>query len=161
MRIRPLAVIFLGAALAARAEPMPSSVESWEGVFTQTASPVAIRMDGLPPLQLWLYQLDTGSRGTCVGFAREDGGLLLAPVPNGQGVQPVYTGYSVILEQAPAARIIVMYDIQGNGRMRMVEAYRYDGRQVTLASHSVFHGKHDPVWRKPGRVPDLSRSKGD
>lgn len=127
---------------------MTSSVQSWEGIFKITSPCIAIRFEGLPQLNLWLYKLDTGSKGTCVGFSRENGDMILAPKPNTKGVQPVYTAHSVLFDEAGVAQIIVTYDVQGNDRMRSVEEYKWDGKQVVLASQSIFHGKDSPVWKK-------------
>jgi hypothetical protein len=139
--------MLLCTAFGARAQPMTVSVESWEGTF-KIKPHVVVHAEGMPKLLLWIYQLDKGSKGTCIGFSRENGDMILAPPPNEKGVQPVYTGYSVVFEKKGIVEIIVTYDVQGNGRMKLVEKYTYDGKQVALASRSQFHGKHEPVWKK-------------
>jgi len=143
-----LIVLMLLLPMILHAKPMTSSVDSWEGTFKITPPYLAIQAEGLPELNLWLYKLDAGSKGTCVGFSRENGDMILAPTPNAKGVQPVYTGHFVLFDEAGHARIIVTYDVQGNGAMQSVEEYTYDGKQITLTSRSMFHGKHEPVWKK-------------
>lgn len=150
MKVKLLILMLALPVMVLHAKPMTSSVESWEGVFNITSSPMSIRAEGLPVLNLWTYNLDTGSKGTCVGFSRENGDMILAPKPNAKGVQPIFTGYSILFDEGNIAQLILTYDVQGNGQMKRVEEYRYDGKQVSRVSSSIFHGKHDPVWKKDG-----------
>ncbi len=150
MKMKRIITIVTGVCLGviAHGNPMSESVDSWEGTFKITSPHMIIQAEGLPELNLWLYKIHTGSKGTAIGFSREDGHMILAPKPNAKGVQPIYTGHVVIPDESDDVRIIVSYDVQGNGGMRLVEEYKYDGKQVILASRTLFHGKHDPVWRK-------------
>ena len=148
MKTRMSILIVLCMAFTVHAKPMTSSVDSWEGTFKIKSPQLVVHAEGHPKLFLWLYELGKGSKGTCVGFSRENGDMILAPKPNSKGVQPIYTGHSVLFGKKDIVAIIVTYDVQGNGRMKLVEKYTYDGKQVALASRSQFHGKHNPVWKK-------------
>ena len=46
--------------------------------------------------------------------------------------QPVYTGHSVFLVETGVVEVIVTYDVQGNGGMKMAEKYTYDGKAIRL-----------------------------
>ncbi|MFC1739581.1 hypothetical protein ACFL1G_11135 [Planctomycetota bacterium] len=141
----------------AHAKPMTSSVESWEGIFSLQQGPVAIHAEGKPKLFLWLYQLDQGSKGTCIGFSRENDGMILAAKPNEKGVQPIYTGYYVLFGEDDTVELVLTYDVQGNGGQKVVEKYTYDGKQVRLTSQSEFFGKHEPIWKKFAGEPTEPR----
>ena len=146
MKTRITMLALLCAAFVAHAKPMTVSVDSWEGTF-KIKPHVVVDAEGGPKLLLWIYQLGKGSKGTCIGFSRENGDMILSPTPTEKGVQPVYTGHSVLFDKKGIVEIIVTYDVQGNGGMRMAEKYTYDGKQVKLASRSTYHGRHDPVWK--------------
>lgn len=148
MKTRMIAAMLLCLPVGAHAKPMTSSVDSWEGTFKIQGPHIAIQVEGMPKISLWLYQLDKGSKGTCIGFSNEDGDMILSPKPSEKGVQPIYTGHTVLFGQKDIAEIIVNYDVQGNGGMKLVEKYTYDGKQVALACRSLFGGRHDPVWRR-------------
>jgi hypothetical protein len=105
---------------------MTSSVDSWEGSFRISKSNIPILAEGLPPLNLWLYELESASKGTCIGFSRGNGDMIFNPKANEKGVQPIFTGYSVLFVENGMVEIIVTYDVQGNGRMEWVEKYLYD-----------------------------------
>jgi hypothetical protein len=129
------------------AKPMTSSVRSWEGDFKLTGRKIAVEPAGKPKLFLWLYQLDEGAKGTCIGFSRENGDMALMPKPSEKGVQPVYSGHVVLFDEKGTAEIIVTYDVQGNGGQKWVEKYTYDGSIIKLASRSQYFGKHAPIWK--------------
>lgn len=141
------------AGLAAQAKPMTGSVTSWEGTFALQPPHIVIKAEGAPTLCMWLYQLERGSKGTAVGFSNSDGDMIWAPRPQGKGVQPVYTGHSVLLGGTGAVEVIVTYDVQGNGGMRMAEKYVFDGKSVRLAAQSTFFGKIKPEWKKTDGEP--------
>lgn len=128
--------------------PMTSSVDSWEGTFKISPAYIAIQAQDFPAVNMWLYKLEKGSKGTCIGFSRQNGDMLLTPKPNTQGVQPIYKSHFVLFDEGNVCRIIVTYDVQGNGRQRLVEDYTYDGKQITLASRSLFDGKQNLMWKK-------------
>ncbi len=129
------------------AKPGITSVESWEGTFEIQPQPIAIDIEGKPKLHLWLYSLEKNSKGTCIGFSRENGELLFQPEPNSKGVQPLYTGYTVLFKDSDRVEIILMYDIQGNGGQKWVEAYNFDGQEIRLVSQSRNSGKHNFTWK--------------
>jgi hypothetical protein len=129
------------------AKPMTGSVKSWEGDFKLKGEKLSVQIEGKPKLFLWLYQLDKGSKGTCIGFSRENGDMILAPNPNEKGIQPVYTGYVILFSKKDIAEIIVFYDVQGNGAGKLIEKYTYDGKVIKLTSRSQFFGRHEPVWK--------------
>ena len=131
----------------AYAKPMTGSVESWEGDFKLKGEKISIKPEGKPKLFLWLYQLEKGSKGTCIGFSRENGDMILVPKPNEKGVQPAYTGHIVLFGAKDLVEIIVTYDVQGDGGQKLVEKYTYDGNIVKLTSRSQYFGKHEPVWK--------------
>ncbi len=142
----------------AYAKPMTGSVESWEGHFKLKGENTSIQIEGQPKLFLWLYQLEKGSKGTCIGFSNENGDMILAPQPKEKGVQPVYTGHTILFGEKDIAEIIVSYDVQGNGGQKLVEKYTYDGKAIKLASRSQYFGKHEPIWKditgEPKDEPD-------
>jgi hypothetical protein len=148
MKMRMIILMLLFVAFTAHGKPMPSSVDSWEGTFKIKSPYLVIHAEGKPKLFLCLYELDKGSKGTCIGFARENGDMILIPKPNTKGIQPIYTGHSVLFGKGDIVEVIVTYDVQGNGRAKLVEKFAYDGKQIALLSRSCFHGKHNPVWKK-------------
>jgi len=141
-------VIGLLVGASAFAKPMTSAVESWEGTFVLRSPHIPIKTDGEPSLFMWLYQLDQGSKGTVVGFSNSDGDMIFTPHPQAKGVQPIYTGHSVFLVEAGIVEVVVTYDIQGNGGMKVAEKYVYDGKAIRLAAQSTFFGKTKPEWKR-------------
>jgi len=139
--------------VSAQAKPMTGSVTSWEGTFVLRAPHIPIKTEGGPPLFMWLYQLDQGSKGTAVGFSNSDGDMIFAPRPQEKGIQPIYTGHSVFLAQTGVVEVIVTYDVQGNGGMKMAEKYVYDGKAFRLAAQSTFFGKVKPEWKRTDGKP--------
>ena len=160
MKTRMIILMLLCVAFTAHGKPMTSSVDSWEGTFKIKRTHLVIHAEGKPKLFLWLYKLDKGSEGTCIGFSRENGDMILAPKPNTKGIQPIYTGYSILFGKGDIVEVIVTYDVQGNGRAKLVEKYAYDGKQIALLSRSCFHGKHNPVWKKD-EVEQNTTADGD
>ncbi len=47
--------------------------------------------------------------------------MILAPRPQEKGVQPVYTGHSVFPSRTATVEVVVTYDVQGNGGMKMAD----------------------------------------
>ena len=136
------------AGLAAQGQPMTGSVTSWEGTFALQSPHTVIQAEGAPPLFMWLYQLDRGSKGSAVGFSNSEGDMIWAPRPQEKGVQPIYTGHSVFLGGTGAVEVIVTYDVQGNGGMKMAEKYVFDGKSVRLVAQSTFFGKTKSEWKR-------------
>jgi len=153
MRTILIAALGMLAGLAAQAKPMTGSVTSWEGTFTLQSPHIVIQAEGVPALFMRLYQLDRGSKGTAVGFSNSEGNMIWAPRPQEKGVQPVYTGHSVFLDATGAVEVIVTYDVQGNGGMKMAEKYLFDGKSVRLVAQSTFFGKIKPEWKKTDGEP--------
>jgi hypothetical protein len=138
---------------SAQAKPMTGSVTTWEGTFTLRPPHIPIKAEGAPPLLMWLYQLDQGSKGTAVGFSTSEGDMILAPHPQEKGVQPIYTGHSVFVVGTGVVEVIVTYDIQGNGGMKMAEKYVFNGRSISLTAQSTYLGKTDPQWKRTDGEP--------
>lgn len=158
MRTILIAALGMLVGLAAQAQPMTGSVTSWEGTFALQSPHIVIQAEGAPALFMWLYQLDRDSKGTAVGFSNAEGDMIWAPRPQRKGVQPVYTGHSVFLDATNAVEVIVTYDVQGNGGMKMAEKYVFDGKSVRLVAQSTFFGKIKPEWKRTDGEP---RSGGD
>lgn len=150
-----LASIVVLIATTAYAKPMTGSVESWEGRFTLKGDKIPLQIEGKPTLLLWLYQLEKEkkAKGICVGFSTENGDMILAPKPNENGTQPVYTGHIVLFGATGNVEIIVTYDVQGIGEQKRVEKYVYDGKVIKLTSQSHFIGKRRPIWKPVVSVP--------
>ncbi|MCC6490807.1 MAG: hypothetical protein IT364_25190 [Candidatus Hydrogenedentes bacterium] len=142
--LKILAVAVL--AMAAGEPPMPKTVESWEGVFTVHDSHIAIRIRDMPVVYMWIYELASGSKGTPIGFSDEKGAVLQAATPNEKGVQPIYKDHVVSVNDDGTADIFVMYSVQGNGAMKMVEKYVYDGKTLVLKSTTMNGGKPEFEW---------------
>ncbi len=130
----------------ALAQPMTSSVSSWEGDFTLKNTNTPIRIKGFPTIILWEYELKSGSKGTTIGFSTGDGDMISAPKPQKKGVQPVYTGHFVSVIDDKTADILVTYSVQGNGGWKVVERYVYDGRTISLRGVTMNGGKPDFEW---------------
>lgn len=130
------------------AEPMTSSVSSWEGDFTLKNTNTPIRIKGFPTIILWEYELKSGSNGTAIGFSTGDGDMIIAPRPQEKGVQPVYAGYFVSVIDDKTADILVTYSVQGNGGWKIIERYVYDNETLTLRSVTMYGGKPDFEWFK-------------
>lgn len=142
-----LTTFFLILGVPVFSQPTVDDVQSWEGRFKRKTLSLVLKTNSLPDLHLWIYILESGSKGTCIGFATDGGNMLLPPAPSQKGVQPMYTGHSVFAKEGGAARVVVTYDIQGNGGMQLAEEYLWDGKDVTLSARSQYFGKHDPVWK--------------
>ena len=147
MKMISVACVIAFAIATAYAKPMTDSVESWEGQFKLQSDKIVVQTEGNPKLILWQYQLEKGSRGTCIGFSTENGDMILVPKPNAKGVQPIYAGYGIIFSGTDLVEIIVTYDIQGNGGQKLVERYTYDGKLIKLSSRSQYFGKTEPIWK--------------
>ncbi len=141
-------IAILLAAAVGYGKPMPVYVSSWEGRFELPPESILIRVPGKPGLRMWLYQLPWGDGGTAVGFATDSGDMLLAPMPEEKGVQPVYVQHVVSFGENGHAEVLVLYRVQGNGGLLLVEKYIYDGRCITRSCTSRYGGRHDPRWRK-------------
>jgi len=141
-------VLALFAGALAEAKPMTADVTSWEGTFELQSPCIAINAKGGPPLSMWLYRLDQGSKGTAIGFSTSDGDMIWAPRPQQKGVQPLYSGHCVFIDAGGTVEVIVTYDVQGNGGMRMAEKYVFDGKSVRLVAQSTFFGKIEPEWKR-------------
>ena len=139
--------------LGAQAKSMTGSVTTLEGTFAMQSPHIVIQAEGAPALFMWLDQLDGGSKGTAVGFSTSDGDMILDPHPQEKGVQPVYTGHSVFPCGTGMVEVIVTYDVQGNGGMKMAEKYVFDGRRISLAAQSTFFGKVKPEWKRTDGEP--------
>ena len=144
MKTKLLAVITFFA-ISAFGEPMTGEVSSWEGTFKITPH-IPVVIDQLPNLELWIYQLDVGSKGTAIGFSI-NGDMVYQPKPESKGVQPIYQSHLVVVNEGQA-EIIIEYKVQGQGGLKLVEKYDYDGKQISLVSQTVYGGRHDPVWKK-------------
>lgn len=153
MRTTLTAALGILTGLNAQAKPMTEAVTSWEGTFVLRSHHIVVRAEGAPTLFMWLYQLDEGSKGTAVGFSNSDGDMILAPHPQEKGVQPVYTGHSVFPSGTGTVEVIVTYDVQGNGGMKMAEKYVFDGKAVRMAAQSTFFGKMKPEWKRTDGEP--------
>ena len=140
--------------VSAQAKPLPVSVKSHEGTFTLQSPSTAVKAEGVAPLSMMLYQLDVGAKGTALGFANWEGDAIWAPHPQEKGVQPVYTGHSVLIVAPGVMEVIVTYDVQGNGGMKVVEKYVFNGRRITLAAKSGFSDKSDPAWKRTDAQPE-------
>lgn len=153
MRTILIATLSILTGLGVQAKPMTGSVTSWEGMFALQSPHIVIQAEGAPALFMWLYQLDGGSRGTAVGFSNSDGDMILAPHPQEKGVQPVYTGHSIFPSGTGTVEVIVTYDVQGNGGMKMAEKYVFDGKAIRLVTQSTFFGKIKPEWKRTDGEP--------
>ncbi len=147
MKTMTILALFIMAAVS-QAEPMTSSVSSWEGTFTIKDAHTPIRITGLPTINLWLYELQSGSKGTAIGFSTEEGDTMIAPKPEEKGVQPVYTGHFVSMTDEKTADILVTYSVQGNGGWKVVERYVYNGETITLTDLTMNGGKPDFEWSR-------------
>ena len=127
-------------------KPMTLSTSSWEGEFTIGKTNTPIRIRGMPTLLLWIYELPAGSKGTVIGFSNEEGDMMLAPTPNAMGVQPIYTGHFVTLNDDGTADIIFTYSVQGNGGWQWVEKYTYNGKSISLQKITLNGGKPNFEW---------------
>ena len=127
-------------------KPMTLSTSSWEGEFTIGKTNTPIRIRGMPTLLLWIYELPAGSKGTVIGFSNEEGDMILAPTPNAMGVQPIYTGHFVTLNDDGTADIIITYSIQGNGGAKWVDKYIYSGESISLQKTTFNSGKRRFEW---------------
>ncbi len=58
MKTELITIVFAGLMLVAHAEPMTSSVTSWQGAFRISGQHTVIQSEGMPNLLLWLYQTD-------------------------------------------------------------------------------------------------------
>ncbi|MEX2607832.1 MAG: hypothetical protein WD708_10845 [Kiritimatiellia bacterium] len=144
--VRILALLVL--TTVALAEPMTSSVSSWEGDFTLKNTNTPIRIKGFPTIILWEYELKSGSNGTAIGFSTGNGDMIIEPKPREKGVQPVYSGHFVSVIDDKTADILVTYSVQGNGGWKVIERYVYDGETLTLRSVTRNGGKPDFEWFK-------------
>jgi hypothetical protein len=129
-------------------KPMPVNVSSWEGRFELSPENILIRVPGKPALRMWLYRLPGGDGGSAVGFSSEDGDLLLAPTPEEKGVQPVYLQQVVSFSEDGHVEVLVLYRVQGNGGLLLVEKYIYDGTRIKRSCISRYGGRHDPRWQR-------------
>lgn len=143
------------------AKPMTGSVRSWEGEFLINRTNMPIRIRGLPGLILWKYDLQNGSGGTAVGYSTDAGDMLRAPTPQGKGVQPIYTGHIVVVNDDDSADILVTYRVQGNGGWQVVEKYHYTGTTITLASTTMNSGKPRFEWFREEEGTDHRRERTD
>ena len=126
--------------------PMTLSTSSWEGEFTIGKTNTPIRIRGMPTLLLWIYELPAGSKGTVIGFSNEEGDMMLVPTPNAMGVQPIYTGHFVSVNDDGTADIVVTYSIQGNGGAQWVDKYTYTGESISLQKTTINRGKPKFEW---------------
>lgn len=133
-------------AMAAGGPPMSKTVESWEGVFTLQDTGIPIRIREMPVVHMWIYELASGSKGTPIAFSDEKGTVLRAATPNEKGVQPIYKEHIVSVNDDGTADIFVTYSVQGNGAMKMVEKYVYDGKTLVLKSTTMNGGKPEFEW---------------
>ena len=140
------------------AKPMTSSVNSWEGDFTLKNTKTPIRIKGLPTIILWEYELKSGSKGTAIGFSTGDGDMIRAPKPQEEGIQPVYTGHFVLVNDDKTADILVTYAVQGNGGWKVVERYVFDGKTLTLKTVTMNGGKPDFEWFRETKGAEQSAS---
>ena len=145
MKQRLIAAIFLLATVAGHGKPMTGAVSSWEGRFVLSDKKIVIRTPGKPDLRMWLYRLPGGSEGTAVGFSNEHGDMILSPAPSEKGVQPVYIRHLVSFAEDGNVELLVLYRVQGNGGLLLVEKYVYDGKHIRLSCKSLYGGRHDPV----------------
>ncbi len=140
-----LSAIITFCSISSFGNPITKEVSSWEGTFKVTPH-IPVVIENLPDLELWIYKLNVGSKGTAIGFSiNED--MVYQPKPAPKGVQPIYQNHLVVVD-GDQAEIIVEYKIQGQGGLKMTEKYTYDGKQVSLVAQSVYGGRHDPVWKK-------------
>ena len=72
--------------------------------------------------------------------------MILAPTPNAMGVQPIYTGHFVTLNDDGTADIIFIYAVQGNGGRQWVEKYSYNGESISLQNITLSSGKPRFEW---------------
>ena len=134
--------------VSANGEPMIESVSSWEGEFLLIRESIPIQVPSKSPLDMWLYKLKTGSEGNAIGFSDQHGNMMLAPHPKTKGVQPIYQSHVVTFASNGNAEVIVVYTVQGNGGLKYVEKYEYDGKVLSLKSRSHYGGRHSPAWHQ-------------
>ena len=133
-------------ATAAMGKPMPIWVSSWEGDFPIGNKSTPIRIRGMPAIDFWIYELPAGSKGTVIGFSNEEGDMILVPTPNDMGVQPIYTGHFVSVNDDGTADIFFTYAVQGNGGWQWVEKYTYNGKSISLQKITLNGGKPRFEW---------------
>src|SRR5262245_7136042 len=129
-----LTLLWIAASVNA-AEPMTNSFDTYEGRFVADDEKTRINIRGLPPIDLWTYRKGSGPYdGIAVGFSDDQGRVLRGPTPNEKGVQPIYSGYIVSVNSNNTADIFITYSVQGNGGIKEVEKYNFDGTNLVLQS---------------------------
>ena len=146
MKHKLITTFFLFVAVAGYGKPMTGAVSSWEGRFALSPEKIVIRVSGKPEIRLWLYKLEGGSEGTAVGFSNVEGDMILSPKPADKGVQPVYLQHSVSFNENEDVEVLVLYRVQGNGGLLLVEKYLYDGTRIVPTCRSIYGGRHNPQW---------------
>jgi hypothetical protein len=142
------ALIMCASVFVASAEPMPSSVSSWEGEFRRMEDDVVVRIDGHDPVVLCFYQLPTGSRGIVVGIATSDGEMIISPTASQKGVQPIYRMHVATVRSREEAELSLIFDVQGQGGCKCVDRYSLKKGSVSFIGRMFYGGRHDPVWRE-------------
>jgi hypothetical protein len=114
---------------------------TWEGTYSLSDESV-LRIEGLEDLRVLIYRL-AGGEGALVEFAQAtaDGKVRILHEADAsvKGVTPVFEGIDVLVG-TNEAEIIVRWRHPGNGGLRSVDKYLYDGGNVRLLMRSHLGG---------------------
>ncbi|MDD5707420.1 MAG: tyrosine-protein phosphatase, partial [Kiritimatiellae bacterium] len=117
----------IGATRSGMTTSTPGTVTSWEGEFRLQEASIPIRIHGLPTISLRIYRLDTGSKGTTIGFADAKDGMLLMPAPQAKGIQPVFAGHFVSITSTNTAdsgtNLVSLSQLMGHTTTRTTARY--------------------------------------